>query len=168
MSGNVFLYGGLVGPMALFKAWRKFEGEYPFVLEVNGVEWAMTPDELSKLARVATGIIAALTRPGKRPTPGRRYHAEPRDGDKVIMVELGIEAAGDADLFYFRFGDDVVRFEVEEGRDLLRLSQVLNDDLQDMRRASQPAPDIAPPPPGERWKTWRPRWAGAEPDWPGW
>jgi hypothetical protein len=142
MSGNVFLYGGLVGPMALFKAWRKFEGEYPFVLEVNGVEW--------------------------RPTPGRRYHAEPRDGDKVIMVELGIEAAGDADLFYFRFGDDVVRFEVEEGRDLLRLFQVLNDDLQDMRRASQPASDIAPPPPGERWKTWRPRWAGAEPDWPGW
>jgi hypothetical protein len=79
MSGNIFLYGGLVGPMTL-KARRRFESDYPFVIKVNDIPGALTPDELGKLARAATGIISALTRPpatasGRRPvaaiTPSR-------------------------------------------------------------------------------------------------
>jgi hypothetical protein len=87
----------------------------------------------------------------------------------MVAIELGIEAADDADLFYFRFGDDVVKFPIEEGRDLLRLFQVLAAELEDIRRESRSSLEIAPPPsPGRRWETWRPQLWRPDAYWPGW
>jgi hypothetical protein len=95
VSGGIFLYGGAVGPMTL-KAWRRFDNAYPYTLEIDGCEWALTPDELGKLSRAAASIIRDLAprRDGSRPKEGPRFHAEPRDGDKAVIIELGIEADG--------------------------------------------------------------------------
>jgi hypothetical protein len=172
---KVVLYAGIVGSMTL-KGWRNFGvGDFPFTIECNGLPWAMTPAELGKLSRAAGGIIAALSPQrdgGKRPTPGRRFHAEPRDADgEPVSIELGIEASGDADLLYFRFGDDMVRYEIGEARDLLRLFMILGNDLEEIERAARAASPGPPtsPRPGTRWMTSRPRsWSDPEIGGPGW
>jgi hypothetical protein len=146
MSGGIFLYGGAVGPMTL-KAWRRFDNAYPYTLEIDGCEWALTPDELAKLSRAAASIIRDLAprRDGSRSKEGPRFHAEPRDGDKAVIIELGIRADGETDGFYFWFGDTAVSVPLDAGLDLLRLFEVLAGDLADMQRAmraAQPAPEF--------------------------
>ncbi len=164
VSGGIMLCR-VVGPIDL-RAWRYFEGAFPYTIEVNGSPWGLTFVELGKLTLAAGGIVAALTRPtGKRPTPGRRYHAETPGADGE-PIELGIEAVGETDMFYFRFGDASVLYEIAEGRDLLRLFDILADDLAAIRRSSRsPLNNISlAPPPGERWRTWRPRFTPPDPD----
>jgi phage terminase large subunit GpA-like protein len=152
MSGRILLCQGhaIEGPGAVmtFALYRLLDGVHPYALEVNKLPWTMSVDEATRLGDAGRRVARALSarNDGRRPTEGPRFHAEPIGEDGPVTIELGIEAHGDEDRFYFRFGYDCVRFSVAEGGDLLNLFMILGEDLGDMRRAIRQAQPIQPAP----------------------
>jgi hypothetical protein len=95
MSGGLRLGGARVERMGL-EIFRQFDGsDYPYVIEVNGLPWALTVAEARRLAQAAKIIPR---RPSEHMKPGPRFRARAAGEDgHLIAIELGVEPDGDGD-----------------------------------------------------------------------
>ena len=120
---------------------RNFEGESPFYLKVDLLQWAMTIDEASRVATAAGRLNYRIRRAGQkseRPKPGPIFRQKLSTEDQTVaaVIELGLCSVDDIDAVYFEFAGMRVALDDEHGANLLMALERFAGDIADMRRGS--------------------------------
>lgn len=146
---------------------REFDGDFPFVLTFDDDALQLALPEASSLVEAGRRIARELERREPREMTSLSLRVG-LPGGSIEPFELGV--AVDPLAIVLTWGSKRLCLRDEQGDLLLHVLRLISQAVREIGRASGLGFNNfgPPPPPGERWRTWRPQLHRVDADWPGW